>query len=332
MRRMKILTTLLILCISLFSCKNTDGLTVGFLMESFSSARWAMDKKYFEEKITESNGKVITKLSDGNDITQFNQAIELMDEGADVIVIVAANVNSAAAIVREAHARNIKVIAYDRLVKNCELDYFVGFDAKQIGFLQASYVLDKKPNGNFILIEGDNSDINAVNIELGQKEALSDKIKNGQINIIYQAFIKGWSPSEAQFEVEKVLNLSDKPIDAIIAANDGTASGAINALQKYGLDNDVIITGLDAELAACKRINNGTQTMTVYTPIKQLAQTAATLALEVAQNKKSSFTFSGRNNGRVDVPAIILESIALDKSNLNLIIEDGIYKKEDIQK
>jgi len=319
----------LFLFLLLSACEKQSEVTVGLLMESYSSSRWAVDKKYFEEKITELNGKVITLESDGTEATQFKQAMDLINQGVDVIVIVAVNVNSAAAIVREAHAKNIKVIAYDRMVRNSELDYFVGLDAKQIGNLQASYALNKKPKGNYILIGGDKSDINAVNIEEGQREILSDKIKSGEINILYEAFIKGWAPAEAEYEIEKVIKLTDKPIDAIIAANDGTASGAIKALQKYGIEN-VLVTGLDAELAACQRINEGSQTMTVYNQLKKLAYNAATLAYEIALKKKPDFNFVSRNNGRIDVPSLILESIAIDKSNLDILIEDGRHTREEI--
>ena len=327
----KIIYTITLSLFVMVSCNTSDDITIGLLMESYSSARWATDKRIFEERIAELNGKVIVKTSDGNESTQYLQAMELIEQGVDVLVVVARNVNTAASIVREAHNKNIKVIAYDRMILNCDLDYFVGFDNMHTGKLQALYAIQHKPQGNYVIICGDNSDINARYIESGQMEELGPKIQNGDINILYKVFVDGWSPIEAKNEVERVIRLSGKQIDVILCSNDGTASGAIDALKKYGADNQIIITGLDAELEACKRIIKGEQSMTVYTPIKNLAYTAASLAIDIAGNKSLDYEFSERNNGRNNIKAIILKPLAVDKSNLeSIIINEGIYKKEEI--
>jgi D-xylose transport system substrate-binding protein len=321
----------LILAMILTSCNKSNEITIGFLMESYSSARWATDKKIFEERIAELNGKVIVKTSDGNESTQYIQAMELIEQGVDVLVVVASNVNTAASIVREAHKKNIKVIAYDRIILNCELDYFVGFDNVHTGKLQAMYALNHKPKGNYVIICGDKGDMNARYIETGQMEELKPKIENGDIEILYRVFVDGWSPDEAKNELERVIKLSDKNIDAVLCANDGTASGAIEALEKFGLGDQVIITGLDAELAACKRILQGKQSMTVYTPIKNLAGTAASLAMDLATHKSLNYEFSTKNNGRGEVKSIILKPLTIDKSNMeSIIVNEGIYKKEEI--
>ncbi|NJO89537.1 MAG: sugar ABC transporter substrate-binding protein [Chloroflexia bacterium] len=272
--------------IELFSCvKQNSEVRVGFLMEKFTADRWALDKKFFEEKVTELGAKVITKISDGSDANQFAVALELINERVDILVVVASNVNSAAAIVREAHKAGIKVIAYDRFIRNSDLDYFVGLNAVQIGELQAEYALSKIPKGNFVLLEGDKSDMNAVNIESGQMNVLNPKIQSGEVNIIYRVFVDNWSSVEAGYEIEKVLKLSDKQIDVILSANDGNAMGARNAIEKLGVEDNILITGLDADLNACQRIIKDKQTMTVYTPIIECAKTAAELAVKVAKKR-----------------------------------------------
>jgi len=322
-----LLTTILIFS----SCKqNNNDVTIGYLAESFSAAKWTVDKTYFEEKVKELNANLIVKTSDGNDATQYEQAIELINEGVDVIVIVASNVNSAAAIVREAHKNNVKIIAYDRLILNCEPDYFVGFNAKKTGLIQAQYAISKKPTGNYVLLEGDKADINAIEIEKGQSEGLAEKVKSGDVKILYRVFSDSWSPKEARYEIEKVITLADEKIDVILAANDGTAGGAIEALKKHSIRNDILITGLDADLMACKRIIDGEQTITVYTPLKKLAHTCAELAVKVARKQKLEYSFSTKNNGRKDVLSLILDPVVVDKSNLDIVIKDGLYSKSDI--
>lgn len=324
----------LVLILIFFStCNKTREIKIGFLMGASNSTRWETDMKLFEEKIKELKGTAIIRTADGNEETQWKQALELIDMGIDVLVVVASNVNNAAAIVREAHKKNIKVIAYDRLIKNCDLDYFVGFDNIYTGKLQAQYAIEKKPKGNYVIICGDKGDMNAQYIEQGQMSGLAEKINNGDIHIIYKVFIDGWSPDDARHEIERVIKLNGKKIDAILTANDGTASGASEALNKYGLLQDVIITGLDAELAACRRIVKNEQSMTVYSPIKDLAQTSALLAMELAQNKLSKHEFATKNNGRIEVPSIVLKAIPVDALNLEAtIIKDGVYSRDEIFK
>lgn len=299
-------------------------------MESFNSTRWIQDKIHFENKILELGGEIIVKESNGNEAVQFQQVQELINEGIDVLVIVPSNVNTAATIVREAHKKNIKVIAYDRLIKNAELDYFVGFDAHQIGIIQAKYAINISPKGNYVLIEGDMGDYNAKLIEKGHMQELQSKIESGNIKILYKIFIEEWSPEVAAYEYERVYDLSNENIDAVLSANDGMASGIINLIEKKQI-NKPIITGLDAELEACRRIVRGQQSMTVYTPIKNLAISAAELAMKIANKAEIDYQFEYRNNNRINVPSLILKPIAVDKSNIeSTIIKDGVYTKEEI--
>ena len=313
------------------SCQTKQELRIGFLMGTSNSSRWEKDMSIFESKVKELNGEVIIRNSGGNEDEQFRQATELISMGVDVLVIVASNVNTAAAIVREAHKKNIKVIAYDRLIKNCDLDYFVGFDNTYAGKLQAQYALAKKPKGNYVIISGDKSDMNALNIEEGQMTELENKLKSGDIKLIYKVFTEGWSPDDARHEVERVIKMYGLNIDAILTANDGTASGARLALEKYHLTGDIIITGLDAEINACRRIVRNEQSMTVYSPIKNLAQTTAILAMDIAGQKNPDFEFTIMDNGRIKVPAIVLKAITVDAENIeSTIIKDGVYAREEI--
>lgn len=313
-----------------FSCEKGSDVKIGFLLEGFNASRWNVDKKYFEEGVKSLNAEVITKMSDGTEAKQYSQALELIDEGVDVIVIVAANVNSAAAIVREAHHANIKVIAYDRLIKNSALDYFVGMNTEEIGVSQAEYALSKKPEGNYVLIGGDKSDDNAISIMRGQNKVLKSHFESGKINLLYHVYIEGWSTLEAANEIEKVIKLTNKKIDAVVCSNDGTAMGVSNKLLELNRLDDVVITGLDADLKACRRIVRNQQSMTICQPYEKLATTAAKLAVSLAKNEKLDFEFTSRFNGRHDIPAIIHKPVVIDKSNLNKVVEDGIHSKEEI--
>ena len=326
-------TFFLLILIFFISCtEQKSDLKIGFLVDSFEISRWQKDRKYFIEKVNELGAEVIVKSANGDDAVQYSQALELIEQGVKVLVVVATNTNTAAAIVRDAHKKDVKVIAYARVIKNCDLDYLITFNVEKIGELQADYILNIVPKGNYVLINGDKSDINAIIEHDGVMKSLKPQIENGNIKLIYDTYIEAWSPKDAEFTMNKVIELSDEKIDAVIVGNDGMAGGVYSALANYGLSGEVFITGLDAEAIACKRILNGDQAMTVYMSIRKLAYANAELAVTLAKNKEIKEKLSFINNGRIDVPSIVLEPQAVDKSNIeSTVIAEEFLTMEEIE-
>lgn len=330
--RWKILSYIFILLI-ISSCAEKKSSKIGFLIDSFETARWQKDKAYFEERVRLLGGEVISLSAQGDEQLQIKQAEELIDQGVGVLVIVATNTNTAAAIVRKAHSKGIKVIAYARLILACDLDYYISFNVEKIGELQANYVLTKKPTGNFVLINGDKSDINAVKEYTGVERVLRPYIEEKKINLLFTCFIDGWSPKDAAFYSSKILSLSEKNIDAFIVANDGMAESVVDVLNKNNILNKPVITGLDAEASACARILQGDQTMTVYMSIKDIANTAAELAMKIVNKQKIDFKLVEVYNGRKNVPSIILDPVVVDKDNIqSTVIAENYQSMEDIEK
>ena len=326
---LKIIIPFIVLSISCYEQKSNSK--IGFLVDSFETSRWQKDKKYFVEKANELSAEVIVKSANGDDALQYAQAKELIEQGVKVLVIVASNSNTAAAIVRDAHKKNVKVIAYARIINNSNLDYFITFNVEKIGKLQADYILNKVPSGNYVLINGDKSDVNALIEHSGVMKSLNPQIDNGKVNIIYDGFIEAWSPLSARHTMNKVIEFCDKEIDAVIVGNDGMAGGVYEALANNGLSGSVYITGLDAEAIACKRILNGDQAMTVYMSIKKLAYANAELAVKLLKNEKITEKLNFINNGRIDVPSIILEPQYVDKDNINeTVVAEEYITMEDI--
>lgn len=333
---MKISKTIIIvflLSIFLLSCsEQKSNQTIGFLVDSFEVARWQKDKKYFTEKVAELGAEVIVKSANGDEAVQYAQAMELINQDVKVLVIVASNANTAAAIVREAHKKNVKVIAYARIIKNCDLDYFITFNVEKIGELQADYAKKNIPEGNYVLINGDKLDLNALKEHTGVMRSLQTGIDKGKINLIYDGYMEGWSPKNAEFTMNKIIEFSNEQIDAVIVGNDGMAGGVYSALANYGLSGTVLLTGLDAEAIALKRILNGDQAMTVYMSIKKLAYANAELAVKLVKNEKITQELNFINNGRVAVPSIILEPQSVDKNNIETtVIAEGYLTMEDIE-
>jgi D-xylose transport system substrate-binding protein len=248
-----------------------------------------------------------------------------------VIIIVSVNANISAAIVRDAHKKGIKVIAYDRLIKNADLDYYVSHNNIQVGELIAKYEVRLKPKGNYMLLLGDRADNNAIFVKEGIMKVLQPLVNSGSIRIVYQAFMERWRGSEAYFHVGRYLDFSNEEVDVILACGDGMAQGVIKALEENNLLGEVNVTGQNADLVAIKSILKGEQSMTVYKPLKELAIAAADLANELLNGKTPTGINSSINNSKIDVPSILIPVQTVDKNNIDeVLINSGFYTKEQI--
>lgn len=314
--------------------KKSDGkIVIGMSMDTLKEERWQKDRDLFIAKVKELGGEVKVLGANGDDSTQLSQAEQLISQGVNVLVVIPHNAEASAPIVEKAHKEGIKVISYDRLIKNSDVDYYVSFDNVRVGEMQAKAITEKVSKGNFVYIGGADTDNNAILFKQGAMNVLKPLQDKGDIKIVYDQFSKDWKPEEALKNMENALTANNNNIQAVVAANDGTAGGAIQALSAQGLAGKVPISGQDADLAAVQRIAEGKQTMTVYKPIKALATKAAEMAVSVAKNGKVDGAASKVNNGKIDVPSVLLDPISVDKSKLvDTVIKDGFHKLEDVYK
>lgn len=311
---------------------DTGKIKIGLSMDDLRLERWQHDRDLFVQKANELGADVLVQSANGDDSTQFSQAENLISQGIKVLVVIPHNGDAMAPIVEEAHKSGVKVLAYDRLITNSDVDYYISFDNVRVGELQADALIKAVPKGNYFLLGGSPTDNNAKLFRQGQMNILQPLIDKGDIKVVGDQWVKDWLPEEALKIVENALTATNNNIDAIVASNDSTAGGAIQALAAQKLDGKVAVSGQDADLAACQRIVEGKQTMTVYKPIKNLATNAAQLA--VAMAKGESIDTNGKvNNGKTDVPSILLTPIAVNKDNMaETVIKDGFQKLEDVYK
>jgi len=303
---------------------------IGFSMDSLQLERWQRDRDLFTQRAKELGGEVFIQSADGNDSVQVRQAENLLTQGIDVLVIVPHNGEIAASIVDSAKRQKVPVLAYDRIVRNSDLDFYVSFDNVRVGELQAKYLFDHAPKGNYVLLGGSPTDNNAHLLRQGQLHVLQPAVDRGEIKIVADQWAKDWLPSEALRHTENALTQVRNNVVAVVASNDSTAGGVLQALEEQKLAGKVLVSGQDADLAACQRIVAGTQSMTVYKPIAPLATRAAEVAIALA--KHSSVESNGKvNNGSKDVTSYLLTPIAVDKNNIiQTVIKDGFVKLEDV--
>jgi D-xylose transport system substrate-binding protein len=305
------------------------GLQIGFLMDTLHE-RWQRDRDLFIERAQYRDAHVMVEAAEGDRARQAQLADKLLAAGIKVLVLIPNDAEAAAEIVAKAKAQKVPVISYDRLVRNADVDLYVAFDSVKVGELQANYLLQRAPQGNYLLIGGSPSDMNAKSIRDGQLKVLGPAVKSGAVKIVDQPWADNWRADAAAAFTEAALKKTGNKLAAVVASNDQTAGGAIGVLEKNNLAGKVLVSGQDAELDAVRRIVAGTQTMTVYKPLDALAKMAADAAVRLAKGEAVDAATTV-NNGKRDVPARLLDPLACDKSNLDgLLINDGFHTRDAI--
>ena len=160
-------------------------------------------------------------------------------------------------------------------------------------------------------------------------KVLQPLIDKGDIKVVGRQWVKDWSPSEAMAIIENALTANGNKIDAVVASNDATAGGAIQALSSQKLAGKVPVSGQDADLAAVRRVIAGTQSMTVYKPLKEIASSAAKLSVQLVRNEKPAFN-AQLNNGAKQVSTLLLKPVLLNKQNVDLLVKDGFYTQAQL--
>lgn len=311
---------------------HSGPIKIGFAMDTLLEERWLRDRDLFKAAAEALGAEVVIEAANGDDAKQISQAETMIGEGVDILVIVPHNAAATAAIVKRAHSSGIKVLAYDRLVNNADIDLYVSFDNEKVGELQAEAILKQVPRGKYVYIGGADTDNNAHMFKQGVFNVIQPKIDSGDIRVVYDQWSKDWLPANALANMRAALDANGDRIDAVIAANDATAGGVVQALAERGLAGRIPIAGQDADLAAAQRIVEGTQTMTVYKPIKLLAEKAAELAFKLARGEDPGADRKV-NNGKIEVPSVLLSPIAVDKSNIDeTIIAEGFHTREEVYK
>jgi D-xylose transport system substrate-binding protein len=307
---------------------------IGFSMDTLKEERWVRDKDAFEAHCKKMDVECLVTVADNKSDKQANDVDGLLTKGIDVLVIAPHDAKQAASLVDKAKAQNVPVISYDRLINSDKIDLYISHQVPVIGKKMAEYALQKKPKGNYVMVYGASTDNNALIMKKAQMEVLQPAIDKGDVKIVAEQFATDWKREEALKIVENALTKNNNKIDVVIASNDGTASGAVEALSTQNLAGQVLVTGQDAEKSALQSIAEGKQTMTVYKPIIPLANSAVEAAIKLAKKEPLTGTTMFRNDALgKDVTAILLEVQVVDKDNLmDTVIKDGFATYEDVYK
>ena len=302
-------------------------------MDTLKEERWQRDRDSFVQRGQQLGAEVLVQSANSDDTHQISDLQALISCNVNVLVIVPHNGAAMAKAVNMAHEAGIPVIAYDRLITDCDLDLYMTFDNVKVGELQARYVIDHLPDTNpirLVRIYGAKTDNNARLYKQGQDNVLDPLIKSGRVKVVHEDWAEDWRPENAKKIMNAAITTNQHDIDAVVASNDGTAGGAIQALMEEGIAGKVLVTGQDAELSACQRIVNGTQAMTVYKPVAKLAAQAAEAAVALAKGKPL-IARTGTPNGKIAVPTVLVDVIVATKDDMMAtVIKDGFHSQSQV--
>ena len=334
-RRLTVLSALFVIVLVLVNrqfvhAQDGNKLKIGFSLEAMKGERWQTDLNSFEGRAKQLGAEVISSDAGGDDERQFQQVKDMLKAGIKVLVLLPHDPTMANRMVDAAKSANVKVISYDRLVPNSSVDLYVSFDRLEIGRMQAEYLVEQAPKGNYVLIAGSPSAEDAKTLHDAQMSVLQPYIDRGDIKVVADGYTKDWLPSEAYLFMLKAIDSAQGKIAAVVASNDGLAGGAIQALREHNLAGKVAVSGQDADLAAVISIAQGTQTMTVYKSVINEAERAAEEAVRLAKGEKTQADGTV-SNGKIKVSAISLKPVAVTRDNIKTtVVKDGFQTLKSI--
>ncbi len=309
-----------------------ERLKIGLALPTQQEERWVRDMHAMQAEAEKHNVDLRIAIARNDQAQQNNQIDQLLSQGVKVLILAPHDGEGAATSVNKAHEDGVKVISYDRLIMGTDVDIYMSFDNVRVGELMGEWITKRVPKGDYILMSGAPTDNNAKLFKQGHMNFIQPLIDKGDIKVILEQPVIDWQPANAQRIVENALTLANNKVDAILAPNDGTASGAIAALRAQGLAGKIPVTGQDAEMSAAQRIVQGTQSITVLKDTRKLGEEAIRLAIRMAKGEDISDAINGKvDNGTMEVPSVLLEAQVVDKDNIDaVLIESGYLKRSDV--
>jgi len=316
--------------IALFSsvAAHAETVKIGFVLATMQEERYQKDKKYFEDAAKKLGVEVVFASADNSERTQSQKVENVLSKGVKALVIQPVNSDSAGTFVKLAHDAKVPVIAYDRIINNANLDYYVTQDSCEVGKLQAEAAA-KAANGkgNVLILSGQDGHSVAKEITRCNVEALK---KFPGMKVVLQKSHPGWSGSAAQATTENTLSKYKNDIQVILANNSGMANGAVQAVEGQKLGGKVFIAGADADVTSIRNIIAGKQTFEVFKAIQPLAEKAAEVAVRAAKGETVASEFKV-NNGTKEVTSFNTSVYAVDKVNFEkTVIDSGFHSRQAI--
>lgn len=306
--------------------KEEHKIQIGLTVDSFVIERWIRDRDVFVATARELGADVNVQDAGADAEEQISQIEYFISKQVDVIVVIARDCGVLSDVVQKAQNAGIPVISYDRMINNANTDFYISFDNRKVGEIMAQALIDAIPQGGDIfMIQGSSSDNNVKML----KEGFDDTLEDTNLNVVYEANCDGWTAELAVGYVEEALEKYPH-VKGIMCGNDDIASQVVQVLAENQLAGNVVVIGQDGDLAACQRIVEGTQYMTAFKSIEDLAREAAKYAVEIGSGREASElegVTEKVNDGTYDIPSKVLDPIAVTRENIDEVIIDGGFHR-----
>lgn len=304
-----------------------SGISIGLSFDTFVLDRWLRDRDAFVAAAESLGAETNVQNANGDVEEQIDQIRYLIRKQVDVLVVVATDCQALSEVMTEAKDAGIKTISYDRLIQNAGTDLYISFDNEKVGELMAETLVKEVPeNGEIFMIQGSEEDNNVELVRKGFQKVLS----GSSLKVVYTANCQGW---RAELSVDALNEGLEKfpDVAGIMCGNDGIANQVITTLAETRRAGSIPVVGQDGDLTACQRIVEGTQSMTVFKQMEKEAETAAEFAVKLARGEDIDTRGAVMNDGSYDVPALLLEPVAVNRDNLDeIVIDSGLYSREDV--
>ena len=302
-----------------------DTIEIGICFDSFVIERWERDRDVFVDAATSLGATVNVQNANGDVDKQKEQIEYLVDKGVDCIVIIAVDGGALADSVALAKENGIPVVSYDRLIPNANTDLYISFDNYKVGQMLGEEIASNEGVEDVVMICGPLTDNNVPMVNAGFVSVMEDN----NIKILDTYHCEGWKAELGGAYIYDNMDLI-KEADAIMCGNDDVAAAVIRALAVSQLAGVKPVVGQDADLPACQHIVEGTQLMTVYKPVGDLAKQAAQLSYVLASGWEIPVD-TVINDGINQIPYVAVEPVAVTKDNMDeVIIDSGFHAREDV--
>ena len=346
------LSALLLGLLTAGSAAAQRGVAVGVSMPTKSSARWIADGNGLVQVLREKGYAPDLQYADDDIPNQLSQIENMVTKGAKVLVIAAIDGTTLSDVLRQAHAAGIKVIAYDRLIRNSpNVDYYATFDNFQVGVQQAQYIegalglKEGKGPFNIELFGGSTDDNNAHFFYNGAMSVLKPYMDSGKLVVpsrqlgMDKVSILRWDGAVAQARMDNLLSAfySNRRVDAVLSPFDGISIGILSSLKGVGYGSGgnpmPVVTGQDCEVPSVKSIIAGEQTQSIFKDTRELAKVAGAMVDAMLRGGTVEINDTTTyNNGVKVVPAYLLKSVSVDKSNWKpVLVDSGYYRLNQVQ-
>lgn len=306
-----------------------EGLSVGVSWKTLQEERWVREAAVMESICEELGVEYQLQSSDNDVAKQVSQIENMVSQGVDIIIYQSNEKEGVAEALKAASEAGVLVVSYEKIRGETYADIAFGNDEYTIGTMITKAIADTGISGKVAYIYGDPAGGAGV---YAFHDGMHDSMADCDVEVVGEQWTINWDPATAMGHAENFIGAHGEELAALLCMNDGTAGGAIQALENAGLAGKVLVCGQDCDLAAVQRIIAGTQYSTVLKSGNEFPEIVVRTALDYKVGNITAEDFAGvdQNSEGEDIPFYPYDGVIITKENVDTVIELGVYSHEEV--